>query len=174
MNSREQLLPKYDRMIKKAAWATARRYDLDFDDLLQEGYLIFLGAVDRYEPTQASFSTYLHNSLRALSALRQPFVRRERQYRFHTVSSPALDTLVEDTTIRLLDELAILESVEDLPPDALGVLEWLLDREAGFTIHKAALRRAITHFGSTYHWACERTTTAWDTLSAWWSRAAVA
>ncbi len=89
------------QLIERAAARIARTLDLpswmDFDDLVQEGFLIACEAVDRWDPQRARFTTYLYLHL-------DLFLRRAIQRRLPTQFEPLISE----------EDLERWESGEDL------------------------------------------------------------
>jgi hypothetical protein len=50
-------------MVEKAVWKYSKKYHLDFAEIEGQGYLIFCEALEKLDPSKASFSTYLFNEL---------------------------------------------------------------------------------------------------------------
>jgi len=54
---------KYVNLIRDVAWKTAKKYNLDYDDMESQGYFIYVMALESYDVTKSSFSTYLYIQL---------------------------------------------------------------------------------------------------------------
>ena len=56
-------LEEYKKMIYKFAYSYSCRYHLDRSEVLSQGYLIFVEAMNSYDESRAKFSTYLWENL---------------------------------------------------------------------------------------------------------------
>ena len=54
----------YVNMIRKASWVISKKYNIDYDELEAQGYLIYCMALETYDLSKSSFSTYLFVQLR--------------------------------------------------------------------------------------------------------------
>ena len=62
-----QQFNQFRPMIEKAVWIYSKKYKLDYDDVIGQGYLIFCSALKKLDINKASFSTYLYHELRRLN-----------------------------------------------------------------------------------------------------------
>jgi DNA-directed RNA polymerase specialized sigma24 family protein len=69
------LFKKHRNQIRKQAWTYSKKYNIEFDELEAQGYLIFCEALDRFDSNRGSFSTFLHHRLRTLN----DFCRSEKR-----------------------------------------------------------------------------------------------
>jgi hypothetical protein len=101
---------RYSRMVRSAAWRSARRYDLDFKELEAQAIFVFFEALRRFDAERATFSTFLMHRLRTL----EDFAEREAKRDHHT--EIPLDWEYEGT-----------EGMAEIP-QSFGVFESLDDR----------------------------------------------
>lgn len=57
---------KYERLIQKLAWRYAKMYQEDVEDLIQEGWVVYMNAQQTWNPEKGAFSTHLYHRLRTL------------------------------------------------------------------------------------------------------------
>lgn len=70
-----ELFKKTEKLIYQRAWYYARKYGMDFEDIRSQAFLIFTEAVDRFDPSQGSFVTFLYHRLRTLN----DYCKREKR-----------------------------------------------------------------------------------------------
>ncbi len=171
MTKAEQLLPKYEPMIRKIAWRVAKRYELDFEDIVQEGYAIFVDACERYDDSKASFSTFLTHRLRSmndtLTVIRREIRQRQMSVRDEYAYSRAPSPV--DEVERLLDELTFDELFDRWSIDAREVFDWMSVGPA--PTKRPGLKQAMFYFGAVRHWAARRTIAAWEEIRSGWMEA---
>lgn len=62
------LFNQFRPMIEKAAWHNVKKYKcLELEDIRSQAYLVFVEALQTYDPSKASFSTYLYNRLKTVN-----------------------------------------------------------------------------------------------------------
>jgi RNA polymerase sigma factor (sigma-70 family) len=66
---KEKLFNQYENMIYKQSWHYANKFNLDYNDVQSEAFIIFCKAVESFDERQAQFSTYLYNKLKSLTQI---------------------------------------------------------------------------------------------------------
>lgn len=61
------IFKKNERLIYKQSWHYAKKYDMDFEDIKSQAFLVFCEALDRFDDSQATFTTFLFHRLRTLN-----------------------------------------------------------------------------------------------------------
>jgi hypothetical protein len=177
---------KYANMARQAAWKVVKAFGYDYEECEAEAFAILIEAVDRFDGSQAGFSTFLH--YRLLTVL-------DKMNLAHGVTAYYDDRKVKGYERHLtqfeIDENGV--SYEDLMPDdhdpsreekflesfrdkmsgfAFVMLEWVLSREwmTGKT-KKPSKNLAIKHFTD---WEIEDVSEAWDELASVWGNAVCA
>jgi hypothetical protein len=82
MDETTKLYFQYEKMIQKRAWQLARFYALDYEDLLSEGLVLFTRALQGYDASKASFSTFLYHKLNLLNNYAKQLKKKTRYYCF--------------------------------------------------------------------------------------------
>jgi len=61
------ILKQNQNLIRKSAWYYAKKFNMEFEELESQGYLIFCQALEKFDESKgAKFSTFLCHQLRAL------------------------------------------------------------------------------------------------------------
>ncbi len=195
--TKDELLAKYHDMIRGAAWDAAKRWGLDVDDIISQGYLVFMDAIERFDSGRASFSTFLYSRLRTLNDY------CEREVRLKGKSLPMLDDYCETPSVgrkvtkhlhgdglgdvfeeigmtqsnRLYDtnfekfvgSLDYLESISHLSHDAVEILRFIFLGDWGKP--GSDIKPSLYSVQKTYRehgWSLSRTAIAWEELKDWW------
>ncbi len=170
----EQLFAKHRNQIRDRAWRYAQKWNADFEELEAQGYLIFVEALERYDPDQgAAFSTYLHHRLRGLN----DFCRREARLGYRVwpfeFNEESGDPGPHDPFfIRFCEILELREAQTQLSPDARVMLRWLLDgqwREYGVPKSRPFFSGVVRAFRREWGWTTTRVADGWAELQAWWA-----
>lgn len=169
-------------MVEKAAWEYSKKYHLDFSEIEGQGYLIFCEALEKLDPTKASFATYLYgelnrldrycknehrNNLKSVQRIKHPKVRGYG----HNIYINRLYT--DDATIY---DYSIFEKVLDkmdyeisLSGDAKDILQYILSREWE-DVEKNWIPR-FSHIKEIYGlrgWKNSRILRTWQEIKLWW------
>ena len=172
----EVALVRYEGMLIKVSRKIVGTYGLDFDDVLQEARIVLLAAVDSFDSQKASFSTYLHHSLRKIND-RFPAVRREKRFRQFvslraSMENRSLDR-AEENPAEVVTSVAFEFLKDALSTDAREILDWLLSNdwatESSYAPGLPSIRYTTFRFGARLRWAAYRTITAWEELRSWWT-----
>jgi hypothetical protein len=141
---------------------------VDREELVSQGNLIFMEALNRYEVGRVVFGTFLKHRLRTLN----DFCISEI-YRCNTSVSICdeekpvnLTDLDFDKFIRTLE---LLESMTVLTEDARAIIAYLLNGDWEPPVNKQvpSLRLVQNHFEED-GWERSRTKTAWYEIKYWW------
>ena len=154
----EKYFNQYRSMIEGAAWRASRIFKMDVEDLRAQCYLIFCEAINTYNPTKASFSTYLCNRLRTVNDSCVCLQRRQtdafydntnfkidfkgygsgggrvwkRHYTYEKIISRQISSFDDVTDYRqenFVEAIERLESKSELSKDAQDILSFILGRE---------------------------------------------
>jgi hypothetical protein len=188
----EELLDKYHDMIRGAAWKAAHAWGWDFQDLLSQGYLIFMRTVYKYDETRgASLGTLLFHELRTLNDYCAKEINRrgralplmeevlddgakkyERDYFSRIKIRLNWDECTEMESPQFVTFCSVLERVEsstNLSQDAKEILNYILfgDWDVTGKVTKPSLNHTKTVF-RVNGWMPLRTKKAWDELQNWY------
>jgi hypothetical protein len=101
--SPEQALVQYEKLINKLAWKTVRQLPptstFSQEDLYQEGAVVTLNSLARYNPTKSAFITYLYVSLN--NRYGQILKREWRETQ--ALPRAALERITKDGAVRPLE-----------------------------------------------------------------------
>lgn len=182
------LFKAHEKQIYASAWEASRRWGIEAEELIAQGYLIFCEAAHRYDPERgATFNTYLYHALRALD----DYCRAEVSRNFRAASFDlAADKYESGTTIAwgyrdpeylpdpLLFDKTFAEFVElmemaeaalVLSSDARRIVEYILNGEHTPERYaprpcKMSIRRALRAGG----WSIPRFNSAWNEIKNWY------
>ena len=59
-----KLYKKHEKLVKQRAWAYAKKYNLDFDEVFSEANSLFFEAYEKYDQSKAQFTTFLFHHLK--------------------------------------------------------------------------------------------------------------
>ena len=155
---------KYKNMIYKKSSILARKYGVDFEDIVSEGFYIFAKALQKYDDKKSQFSTYLWHSLKYL----EDYCKKQKKY-------VDKNTLTEFESL-ILDErifIATMEKVETLTKlskNAKDILNYILNLEWYSPEQESKnpnLSSTIKHFVAK-GWGKRQTMRAWSEVKLWW------
>ena len=168
----EQYFNQYRKMVENAAWKASRIFRLDVEDLRAQSYLIFCEAIERYDPTKASFSTHLYNRLRTINDYCICQIRRDRHPELPSESA----IVWWDNFFNFEQAIERLESKSNLSKDAQEILTFILDREWEDVESKVKRVPRFSMVNQIYrnkNWPSSRTKKAWSEIKTWWVSSAV-
>lgn len=167
---------QYKPMLDQAARAASRKYRIPFEETQANAYLLFCEAIERYDETKASFSTFLTWRLQHLNAV----CVKERGLKYDGERQVAARRRVVEFDDRIHshyvhyfeDELDKLESALELSQDAQDVLEFILGREwdiPSVSRWKPKLASTARWFEFDRGWTFGRCKAAWHEIRTWWN-----
>lgn len=162
-----KMFEDYKGMIYKQAWKIARKYDfwnrdLSFEELCSDGFLIFLQALDRYDESKGSFSTFLSNNLRGIVDIHF----RENKDIMRVYYDDAL--LMDKSTPSFDSFQRVLELYDsastELSKEAKMVFDYIISNP-----EKRHTENSIrVYFRSQYSWTVKQAELAFRELKKWW------
>lgn len=153
-------------MVYNAAWKSAKKWGMPFDEVQAQGYLVFMEALKRYQKDKnVKFGTFLFSRLRTLD----DYCMRERCFHGRAVQK-LIDNYKKNPQEFYTHVSSILENTSQLSPDAKEILRFILEcswEKLGSNIKpsKHMLKRVFYKRG----WKCQRIWDAWDELKIWYS-----
>jgi hypothetical protein len=113
------LFEKHQNQIRSRAHHYSRKYNLEYEELEAQGYLIFCEAVERFDDTKAGFSTFLHHRLRTLNdfCLKQKGYISDNIDDHYNIAAPEVDRDV------------FYQAVENLSEPAQELVSMILDNQ---------------------------------------------
>lgn len=165
---------KYQKMIQKIAHKVCNRYNLEYEDIEAQGYLIYCECVHNYNITRSSFSTYLYINLSgrlvdyAISTIRQKGIN------LYDLLNPG-DTendVIEDRCSLLassdtpIDQDGILEFAKEfLSHDSYIIFNWIIKRDWE---KKGRKKPSIYSAVETFGWKRTRVQKCWNECKMFW------
>jgi hypothetical protein len=169
-------------MVEKAVWKYSKKYHLDFTDVEGQGYLIFCEALEKLDPSKASFSTYLFNELERLEqyckkeyrknnkSIQRIKVARKRGYGHNIYINrlyPDNSTIYNYSIFeKVLDKMDYEISLSD---DAKDILQYILSREWE-DVEKNWIPK-LSYVKKVYMdkgWKNSRILRTWQEIREWW------
>lgn len=168
----EMYFNQYRKMIEKAAWKASRIFRMDVEDLRSQAYLIFCEAIERYDPTKASFSTHLFNRLKTINDYCIIQLRRDK----HAELPDGSAIVWWDNFFAFQEAVERLESKSDLSKDAQDILSFILGREwedVESKVKRVPRFSTVNQIYRNKNWPISRTKKAWSEIKTWWVSSAV-
>jgi len=165
---------KYSRMVRAAAWASARRHNLEFEDVEAQAMYVFAEALRRFDSERAAFSTFLTHRLRTL----EDYAKREERRGQAGIPSDRDDFVARDylTASEAFKRIERDRQLSRLSEDARDVLNYLCGHEwetPGITrITRPTFQGISNWYQARWGWAPKRIREAWAELHQWWTEGA--
>lgn len=113
-------LSNFERMIWASAWQHHRKYQIPLDDLAQEGYAIAAQCVQEFDPSKASFSTFLYFNLNSRLPKYCKKWKREMNHSMEEMPEQAYKDPIEF-------DLIMQDEKKNLSEQAQGIIHALLN-----------------------------------------------
>ena len=137
---------KYQKLIQKQAWKYAKKWGVDYDDMVSEGYLIYCQTLKSWKPEKGSFTTHLYFALMNLNTYGKDMYRQEH---VRDNLNP-LDFIINDVHY---DSDWLNEFKKELSVPAYNLLLWILSYEWHGKMKKIkklpTISQSAKHFNST-------------------------
>jgi RNA polymerase sigma factor (sigma-70 family) len=164
----EEMFRKYMNLIRKYAWKFVKRCRLqtvDFEELLSNGYLIFLRVLENYDETKGAFSTYLYANLLGMIELWY----RENKDVIHFKYDDDLLLRCRSTSFEEFSRtLEFYDAVAtELSADAQVVLQYILQSPE----KKHSENSLLDYFHKQLKWPVKRVLLTLSELRRWWQYA---
>lgn len=120
---------KYVNMIRKRSHEYAYKYNMDYEDVEAQGFLIYCECLDTFDVTKSSFQTHLYTELGRLDHYCYS-VSKHREHRVWKYDEEGENVSLDDVSDNNLPSLGdILETaIYSLSDLSYKVLEWMLKR----------------------------------------------
>jgi len=164
------LFRKYQKMILGQAHALSNRYGVEFDDIVSQGYLIFVKTLHTFDPKKSSFGTYLYNNLHDLNN----YCKKQRRYNEH-LKIVEEEMLIDQDKIRydtFCETLIRIKENKELSDKSIAILQYVLSREwdlpdKNFSKRKVSFSMVVRHFSPMkYH--ISELHKSWEEIRKWW------
>ena len=129
------LFEKYANLVRKRAHEYSEKFNIDYDELESQGFLIYCECLENYDVSKANFCTYLYiqltrlgdyvkTYLRQQGVLIQDYYSNELDFNYENDYEEML--LAPNNPIQLNEFLQ--EAKESLSEAAYELIVWILDR----------------------------------------------
>lgn len=166
----ETYFEQYQPMICWYAYKVARKYSVDQEDVVAQGYLLFVEALKRFDETKAKFSTYLYHNLRMLNDYCSE--KRRKTSLDSSASEMILDEFWYSDYDTFESTLSKMDAISKLSEDSQKVLSYILHRDwetPGFKPSRPYFNHTYEAFSRLYDWTPSRVKKSWMELTEWWS-----
>ena len=127
---------KYVNLIRKRAREYSKKYNIDYDEMESQGFLIYCECLEKYDVSKATFSTYLYTQLNRLGDFAKTYNRQKGcliQDSFSNEENEDIDN-IEDMIISKNYDLPTLndllqEAKSELSEQAFQLLKWIIEKE---------------------------------------------
>lgn len=167
------MFEKYANLVRKRAHEYSDRYNVDYDELESQGFLIYCECLENYDVSKANFCTYLYIQLNRLGDYVKTYLRQQGVLIQDYYSNEADFNIENDyeqmlpareNSIQLNDFLRAAK--EELSNEAYEVIVWILGRSwEGWYRRKPTLTVAANHFNSPIQ-AMEK---IWEECRTFWN-----
>jgi hypothetical protein len=165
--NKTELFQNNERLLYKQSWHYAKRYNMDFEEVKSQAFLIFCEAIDRFEENKASFTTHLFNRLRTLNDYcnKEKSIRQKESIEEHMESEESIE--------EHLERILFYQLVDLLSADGKRLVEGIvsgefhrpdMDRQRGVGIQCV---RDISR--QKWGWGFDRANAAWYEIYDWWN-----
>ena len=158
---------QYVNLIRKSAHFYANKYNIDYEEIESQGFLIYCQCLENYDVTQSKFSTHLSWELKRLNDFCKTYLRQQgmlMEDEFKPYCADESESVYENIpakseNISLTEILQI--ALKQLSKEAYSMLEWILGRSWET---KGKLKPSITLAMNTFHLSREQTTSLWNEI----------
>ena len=127
---------EYVNLIRKRAHEYSKKYNIDYDEMESQGFLIYCECLDKYDFTKAGFCTYLYVQLNRLGDFAKTYVRQQGCLIQDCLSNEDVEDSdnVEDQ-IKSIDYYLptvsefLQEAKKELSPQAYQLIKWIVDKQ---------------------------------------------
>lgn len=154
---------RYVNLIRKSAHFYAKKWNVDYEEIESQGFLIYCQCLKDYDISQSKFSTHLTWELKRLNDYCKTYLRQQGKFieDYFKTDDPELsptDIIPAKAENASLSE--ILEyAVKYLSSDAYKLLDWILGRTWE---QKGRLKPSITLAMNTFHYSRGQATSLWN------------
>ena len=152
---------KYKKLIQKEAWINAKKWNVDYEEMEAEGFMIYCEALKTWNPKKGNFATHLYFSLMNLNTFGKEQYKQEHiknEIKINPIIQPRYD-------FGWLDELK-----KELSDPAYQLLLWILSYEWWGKLQRKrklpTLPQSMKHFNLTKF----KMKIYWDELKEVWRK----
>lgn len=162
---------QYVNMIRKSANFYAKKWNIDYDEVEAQGFLIYCQCLKDFDISKSSFSTYLSWELKRLNDFCKTYLRQrglliEDNFKAYDPELTPTDNIPARCENITLCE--ILEySKEYLSNKAYNLLDWILGRTWE---QKGRLKPSISLVMNIFHYSREQATNLWNEVGEFYRK----
>ena len=127
---------KYVNLIRKRAHEYSKKYNIDYDEMESQGFLIYCECLEKYDVSKSNFTTYLYIQLNRLGDFAKTYNRQQGcliQDQFSNEENEDIEN-IEDTIkskdyyLPTLNDL-LQEAKFELSDQAFDLLKWIVEKQ---------------------------------------------
>lgn len=171
------LFEKFKPMIHKKAYIYTKKYGINIEDVMLEGYLIFTKTLRKFNPELSSFSTYLYNNLQEL----ENFCKSEKRFSVSCITNSncydpengEMPELWFSNNKEFIQTVEMLESTKELDSKALEMLKYLVSRKWENLKCKVSRKPSLSLMMRYFRprgWRKIEVSRSWKSLYFWWQK----
>lgn len=127
---------KYVNLIRKRAHEYSKKYNIDYDEMESQGFLIYCECLDKYDCTKSNFITYLYIQLNRLGDFAKTYIHQQGYLIQDYYSNEENEDVenVEDTIKSknyyspTINDI-LNEAKKELSEQAFQLLKWIVEKE---------------------------------------------
>jgi hypothetical protein len=155
-----EIFTQHQNMIRKFARNAANRWGVEYEELEAQGHMIFVEALQTYDPSRSKFGTYLWGRLMGL-------YDHAKRLAVHTGSGEGEVDWIADSRPAFEAAVEFREMQAVLSPRAQEVLHELLEGALVFASpQRPSLTKAVELFRRR-NWTAAQTRRAWWEVEQW-------
>ena len=158
---------QYVNLIRKSAHFYASKYDIDYDEIESQGFLIYCQCLENYDISQSQFSTHLSWELKRLNDFCKTYKRQQGMLiedEFKSFNTDEDEFVCEKIPARS-DNISLAEILQiafkQLSKEAYPIFEWILGRTWET---KGKLKPSITLAMNQFNLSREQTKILWNEI----------
>lgn len=158
---------KYVNLIRKSAHFYSNKWDIDYEEVEAQGFLLYCECIDTFDFSKSGFSTYLTWQLKRLNDFCKTYKRQQGELiedYFRTDNNSEIDSICdaipatsENITLKELLEIGL----SNLSKEAYSMFEWILGRTWET---KGKLKPSISLAMKTFNYSRLQAETIWNEI----------
>lgn len=169
----QALFKQYQPMICYYANKVANKWHVEADDVIEEGYTLFVLALRDYDAQKASFSTYLYHKLRKLDQyciMHGGLIKVSRaKQKIRCVPIDGFDFCTYENFCKALEQQEIKR---ELSPEARKMLQYIVDKTwevVGEKTNRCTFKMMMEKYVND-GWEICKVRKVWNELQTWWGK----
>jgi len=162
---------KYVNLIRKSAHFYAKKWNIDYEEVESQGFLIYCQCLEDYDVSQSKFSTHLSWELKRLNDFCKTYLRQQGNLIEDYFKTGEPDVSPIDILPARYENITLSEmlqySVGYLSYEAYKLLAWILGRTWE---QKGRLKPSISLVMNTFHYSREQATNLWNEVGEFYRK----